>query len=41
MDHAALAVMASATLFSGFVVLVGWRWNFVTGLRPLTSPGQE
>ncbi|WP_269780365.1 hypothetical protein [Methylobacterium sp. Leaf118] len=33
MDHLALAIMASATAFSGFVVLLGWRWNFSAGMR--------
>lgn len=41
MDILALAVMASAALFSGFVVLVGWRWDFVSGLRPAAGPAQE
>ena len=41
MDTIALAVMASATVFSGFVVLVGWRWNYVPGLRPASSQAQD
>lgn len=41
MDILALAVMASATVFSGFVVLVGWRWNFATGLRPASGRVQD